>query len=241
MRELKESQHVENELFTDFKEDALRVRSSGVAIKRCAFVDTATFTSKLANLAQIIFADRLKLAKRAHRDAIQLIPPDECNGLFNQHYALTTLQHILIEHCWFVSPWSHAQGIFSSDGLIDWLIINNCNIRTKSQHKFTVNGLINGSFTNNSFMPDLYPARIGGGEKGCPRIWVHSFLEDDYQEIIGDANDMRRTYLPDGDIALVNFDRLRYRDYVMQNVPNSDAVTMCREFRRIALMFGDAG
>lgn len=98
---------------------------------------------------------------RAHRDAIQLIPPNR--------YVGGGLDGVSITKCVIASE-GMLQPIFSSDGWYTNLNISDNVVSTKSQHDISIAGVLSGTFeenydlNGNPIIPDLYPARLGGGK-----------------------------------------------------------------------------
>lgn len=170
-----------------FVEDAINIKANGQAIKGNQIIDKVIGTP----------LDELhSLAKRAHRDGIQLIPTKV--GVGNYQFMAGSLEDIVIEDNHITSQ-GLLQGIFGSDGVFRNIIIRNNRIDTQAEHKITINGFLSGVLSNNRDSEGkLLPIYLGplrlGGNLATGNVWIVSFApEDTYQyaplsEIIPDTD-----------------------------------------------------
>lgn len=155
-----------------FSEDAINVKASGQVIKGNHIIDVVVGSP---------LDEQYALAKRAHRDAIQLIPTKASVG--NYQFMAGTLEDIVIEENHIESK-GWLQGIFGSDGVFRRLTIRNNKIDTLAEHKITINGLLSGSLSNNrDSAGQLLPIYLGplrlGGNLATGNVWILSFAADD--------------------------------------------------------------
>ncbi|MGB0845760.1 MAG: right-handed parallel beta-helix repeat-containing protein [Thiolinea sp.] len=119
---------------------------------------------------------------KAHRDAIQLIPPSvykQVNTSGQQRrikqldpLSCSLLENVTVRNCYIRAENGPLQGIFASDGVHRNLKISGNTIATKGTHAISVSGVLSGcEFSNNTLRQvegghkpaiTLYPARIGG-------------------------------------------------------------------------------
>ncbi|WP_020558699.1 hypothetical protein [Thiofilum flexile] len=155
-----------------FSEDAINIKANGQCIKGNRIIDTVIGSA---------LDQQQGLAKRAHRDGVQLIPTQAQVG--NYQFMAGVLQDIVIEDNHIESK-GLLQGIFASDGVFRNIsIANNC-INTQAEHKITLNGLLSGQISNNrdaagKLLPIyLGPLRIGGN-LATGNVWILSFAADE--------------------------------------------------------------
>ena len=158
----------------------------------------------------------------AHRDAIQLIPPNLYNFSKVTRYAGAPLGRVDLNNIKITSKGA-LQGIFSSDGILEQVNINNCNIDIRGAHSVSLSGLLTGSFRNmrNGRMPlpvKLYPLRLGGGKYNINILSFSPNSPYKYGTITGDnANieDLRRTPMGRG-MDLIDFDLPYFHQKMMK-------------------------
>lgn len=160
---------------TPFIADAINVRADGQCIRNNTIKDVVLETEQ---------SKTMKLAEKAHRDAIQLIPYQRETP--NYQFMAGELCDVVIENNHIHSE-GMLQGVFASDGLFRNLTVQNNVICTQSQHKVSINGLlsgqIGGNWDENSVPVPVYlgPVRLGGNLM-TGNVWVLSFAEsDEYQ------------------------------------------------------------
>lgn len=206
--------------------DGLRVEGSHTRVIGCTFYDHST-------------------SQEAHNDAIQLLP--KYPNFYNTQYAAAEIEDVLLSGNQISAPRSKQQGIFASDGLFFEVNILNNTIRTESQHKVTINGLVSGCIsgnTNGQGMPVdvvLNPLRIGGAVNGhC--VWVVGFNAFEYAPILGceSLTDNRtKTGLRKGDTYLHEFEVEGFREAVLPLLrQNLQVHTLCSQLQKLALDFG---
>ena len=245
------NQHVFN-----FKSDAIRVRGDDVDVIGNTVTDTATIRPEndgSNELHHIMYAAQIALANKAHRDGVQIIPPDFIDGCYNQQYACSEIQYVRIAENTFAADWSKMQPIFMGDGLGRCIIVENNKMYSGSEHQISLYGLISGVIEGNTTHNGeparvrLRPCRIAGGLAGVPSIWIRSFLDeqDDYgcaEAIYFDdpkyLQDERRLMNRSGDnIYLENFDLEGFREQV-KGVNAANAEQACVQFHKIARAYG---
>lgn len=207
---------IENRMISRFEEDAIRVIGKYAYINRVSIIDTCH-------------------SDAAHRDAIQIIPPNECRNL---QFAGASTNHVSICNCSIFSQ-GQLQGIFCSDGLIESAYITDNQIETMSEHKITINGLMSGVISRNVNAEGdpvrvvLNNLRIGGAEN----IWIKSFRNKEYGRVIGEniidnrgKNDKRGICLDDFDLdAFVN---------TAKSLTYCDTESYCNDLASLAIQYG---
>lgn len=119
-----------------------------------------------------------------HQDAIQLIPVRR-DGTQNTQYALAHLHSVGVTNNHFYSC-AQLQLLFSSDGLLSELVVQNNVLVTASAHFISLGGVLgdcyfrNNYTTNGDLCPIVFsPARVGGNQKvnGVPtgNTWIIGF------------------------------------------------------------------
>ena len=253
--------HVNGEHFNDFRQDAIRAIGHNTAIRNCVVTDLASYVPKHVRdkpnpINNLWFAEQLTLADEAHRDGVQIIPPNMIASCHNQQYAASVIENVLIENCSFEAHWSKLQPIFMGDGLGKNIIIHNNRMNSGSEHQISLYGLIDGSIKGNTANGEpakvrLRACRIGGGMKGYPRVWIRSFLDERYDYVEGSLlyhddpdylQDQRRsTDLPGNNIHLDNFDLDGFREAVVHHMTVNEvhgAEAACLEFLKLAMQYG---
>lgn len=253
--------HVNAEHINNFRQDAIRVIGHDTAIRNCVVTDLLSYVPKSVidnpnPINKLFYQQALALREDAHRDGVQIIPPSMVEGCHNQQYAASMVENVLIENCSFEAPWSHLQPIFMGDGLGKNIIIHNNRMNSGSEHQISLYGLIDGSIKGNTSNGEpakvrLRPCRIGGGMKGFPRVWIRSFLDEQYDYVDGHLiyhddpayllDQRRSTDLPGNNIYLDNFDWEGFRAAVvnhMQCYPIHGAQAACVEFLKLAQGYG---
>ena len=220
MSTLSVDKEVNGKLITGFTNDAIHLRSHGQVV-RCHLVPKMGVSV-------------------AHFDAIQLIhkSPD------NRQYALGEVRDAKVIGCVVEGAGTKVQCAFGSDGVYHNITIQHNTFSTSGDHYITLNGLISGDISSNTF-PDatgkpikLYPARIGGNPDGEFNVWVldlpYQPIESDQPELI---QDLRQVVFNDTDKFVVDIDWDKFNTMV-GDVPASGGRNMGREFQRIALECG---
>lgn len=169
---------------TPFLRDCLHVRSD-ININRMFFYDTLLDSKFAKNFNAIVNeANRLiklapwwnpwkkvpkegirRLDHLAHRDAIQIIPPDK--GLLDR-YTTSSIKEVNINGV-CINSRGDLQCIFSGDGIIQKLNMRNCTLNTKGSHPATISGVLDASIRDIKIYGredkvKLTPLRIGGGK-----------------------------------------------------------------------------
>lgn len=211
---------------SDFYSDGLRISADGVQVTRIRSTDTLPLEKP-----------ELDLAKKAHRDHIQLLP--RVTGVHNQQYCGAELSNIMIRDCRMTSPTTQAQGVFCSDGLLSEINIFYNELDLGSQHKIMLNGLLSGWIADNRDKSgklvriELNPLRLLGGFN----VWILGFVDCRYQyqpvhEIVRDSTldhviDNRQRITRPGDMYLTDFDLQGFKDLALCTAA-PDAQTLCR-------------
>ena len=208
------------ELITEFSDDAIHLRSNGKVV-RCHLVPK-------------------KGVRKAHFDAIQLIHKSPNN----RQYALGEVRNAQVIGCVVEGSGTKVQCAFGSDGVYHNITVQHNTFSTDGEHYVTLNGLISGNISSNTFIGDaakpikLYPARIGGNPDGEFSVWVldlpYQLIESDQPELI---QDLRQVVFNDTDKFVVDIDWVKF-DRMIEEVPANGGRTMGREFQRIALECG---
>lgn len=217
-----------NEIIYDFEEDALRITKSFTQFNQLVGVDTWTYK-------------KLWLWMRAHIDFIQIIATNE---LPNGQFSLADIEGIVIKYCTIISQ-AQIQPIFSSDGIIKSIEIENNMFMTKSQHHIALCGVLNIKSFNNIFINDgkkelaktvLYPARIAGG------LNIH-VLEYKNTYVMGRAqgdNVEDKRIIPQRGTNLINFDVESFKAIVAEDIPRETPTKKrVKMIKEIALECGD--
>jgi len=161
--------------------DALRVWNNNAHIKNISIIDNREYN-------------------KAHRDAIQLIPPKKIDpsrkikiaGKPSQAWIIcdqmsgAILENATIEACRVRSPKGPLQGIFSSDGFFTNLNVLNNDIQTAGSHSIVFNGMLSGEISGNTLRQvgnkapaiHLYPARFGGNQAEEGMAYILSFANE---------------------------------------------------------------
>lgn len=146
--------------------DAIMVNSNNTNIHSNRILDSLTSTNCRA------------IANNAHRDAVQIIPPtasDYCDRFIGAVSNKVNITGNVIEST------GQLQGIFSSDGLHENLVIKSNNINTNSAHKISINGMLSGQISGNTASNILLkPLRLGGMPGYMGTLWVSSMRESRY-------------------------------------------------------------
>lgn len=149
--------------------DAIQVRESGVEVSGKEILDAAP--------------DDVKA--KAHRDAIQLIPPNKAGDVYNMQMAGTVLYDVAVRDNKVKSD-GKLQCVFCSDGLVDRLIVEDNTLDTNSDHFISVS-MLSGTIRNNrnsagELVPvRLFPLRVGGNSDGKLNVYIVSFKNKQYE------------------------------------------------------------
>lgn len=191
---LKTANRLQNQIISNFKEDAVRLMGDNIIVDNVSVIDPLN-------------------SDDAHRDGFQLIPASP-RGKPNRQYGAAVIQSPRITRSTVYSK-GELQGIFCSDGLIENARITDNVIHTNSLHSITLNGVLSGRIERNYYgdgspLPVvLNNLRIGGG---IANIWVKSFKHDVYEAIQGnhvidnrgEENAHNGTYVENLDLYLFN-------------------------------------
>ena len=145
--------------------DAIKVNKSGELVQGYNIEDVADEATK----------------KKAHRDAIQLIPK-RFDGTHNTQFAGAIIEDVTVKDNTIFSD-GKLQGIFASDGGIRNTIIEDNVIDTNGRH-FVSLCMIDGTIKNNrneagELIPiKLFPMRIGGNPDGKFNVFILTFKDD---------------------------------------------------------------
>ena len=159
------------------------------------------------------------ISRLAHRDAIQIIPPNMALGTIGR-YEGAWIDKVRITNCKITSSTS-LQGIFSSDGMIRSIYINNAMISVKGEHAVTLAGVMSGRFHNvidgynNTVKVKLLPLRLGGGKLNINILNFKRGGNFQYDAVEGrNVEDLRFTPRPRGR-NIIEFDM----DYFYKQFP----------------------
>jgi len=125
----------------------------------------------------------------AHRDGVQLIPPNLMDGdkVLTDRMAGSIISDIQVDHCTIDAPNAELQGIFSSDGFCRNLTISNNKIKTAAGHFISIAGALDGCKISENVLQQassnlpqikLYPGRLGGNMADDGIIYILSFDAD---------------------------------------------------------------
>ena len=150
----------------------------------------------------------------AHRDGVQLIPPnlmDEGRILIDR-MAGSVVSGIHVDQCTIDAPLAELQGIFSSDGFCRNLTISNNTIKTAAGHFISIAGALDGCKISDNILQQasdnipkikLYPGRLGGNIADDGIVYILSFAsnsEYNYCEVENTGNEyigLNQEALPD--------------------------------------------
>ncbi|HHL18617.1 MAG TPA: hypothetical protein ENJ33_02660, partial [Thiothrix sp.] len=200
--------------------DALRVWNNNSHIKNISIIDNRSYN-------------------KAHRDAIQLIPPKKIDptrkikiaGKPSQAWMIcdqmsgAILENVTIEACRVRSPKGPLQGIFSSDGFFTNLKVLNNDIQTAGSHSIVFNGMLSGEISGNTLRQvgnkapaiHLYPARFGGNQ-----------AEEGMAYILGFANES--TNFPDQQkYPRLAYDAITERDNTLIDTTGTKAINIINQ------------
>ncbi len=213
----------DREIITGFKNDCIHVSNHHVQLQNKSILDLRSITHPGGN-------------KRHHIDFIQLIFKHIKWG----QYALMSLDDILIADNFLYSV-AHRNGIFSSDGLFTNLQLINNTIVTGSPHAINIGGVLSAVIIGNNVQATLMPARVGGRPEGLNNVWINSFIDRNYRDILNSdrlINDRRRDHISDDDIHLNNFNLSDFHAEV-RTIPYPDDVNdYCATLQQVALNHG---